>query len=152
MDHREPQQPRVLSHVPGRLRLHVPGWHGERAAELETGIRQLAGVAAVQANALTGNVLIYFDARATDASTLIAALTPLARTQCPEPAAAPLLRAGLRGLLGHAVVDSLWFGAGFLGKSAGLPLAGLGPLHVLLDLCVWGAALASAGPRAEAVR
>ena len=49
----------------------------------------------------------------------------------------------VRGLLGHGAVDSVWFAAGFLGESLGLPLAGLGPLHVLMDIAVWGMALAS---------
>jgi hypothetical protein len=31
-------------------------------------------------------------------------------------------KVGIRAILGHAVVDSFWFGAGFLGKSTGLPL------------------------------
>jgi hypothetical protein len=60
------------------------------------------------------------------------------------PATSLWLRVGVRGLLGHALVDSLWFTAGFLGKALGLPLAGLGPLHVLMDVAVWGAALGSA--------
>jgi hypothetical protein len=60
-----------------------------------------------------------------------------------EPARASLLRVGVRGFLGHAVVDSVWFAAGFLGETLGLPLAGLGPLHILTDIAVWAIALAS---------
>jgi hypothetical protein len=48
-------------------------------------------------------------------------------------------------------VDSLWFGAGFLGSAFGLPLAGLGPLHVLMDIAVWGMALGSANGHALAL-
>src|SRR5581483_9429692 len=64
------------------------------------------------------------------------------RSDPPANAGRSLLRVGVRGLLGHAVVDSLWFGAGFLGSALGLPLAGLGPLHVLMDIAVWTMAFA----------
>jgi hypothetical protein len=116
---------------------------------VEAQLRQLPGVKDAQANPLTGNVLIHFEDRADLAEAVLAALR-----QWSEPASvgaradsgrvppvSPLLRVGVRGLLGHAVVDSLWFAAGFLGKSLGLPLAGLGPLHVATDLAVWGMAL-----------
>ena len=59
------------------------------------------------------------------------------------------MRVGVRGLLGHAAVDSVWFAAGFLGETLGLPLAGLGPLHVLMDIAVWGMALASGTGRSH---
>jgi hypothetical protein len=61
------------------------------------------------------------------------------------PSTSPLIRVGVRGVLGHAAVDSLWFAAGFLGEAIGLPLGGLGPLHVLTDIAVWGIALGSEG-------
>lgn len=53
---------RVVHHLPGRLRLHVPGLrHNEQfAAELAARLRQQAGVLAVQANPLTGNLLIWY--------------------------------------------------------------------------------------------
>jgi hypothetical protein len=109
---------------------------------------------------LTGNVLIRFDPRTTGPQPVVAALQPrgpgpqgifaqAARNGTTAPqgrtsSASPLLQAAVRGILGHAAVDALWFGAGFLGQSVGLPLAGLGPLHLLSDVLVWGAALTSA--------
>jgi hypothetical protein len=136
----------VLSQTPGRLRVHLPDWTGGPGA-IESRLLRVPGVEAVQANPLTGNILIRFTPGATGVPSILAALHQLPGPPAPErgQSASPWLRVGIRGLLGHAVVDSLWFGAGFLGQSFGLPLAGLGPLHVLLDAAAWGAALASAG-------
>jgi hypothetical protein len=148
------EQPRILSSIPGRLRVHLPRWRGEDTERIEGPLGRLPGVVAVQANPLTGNVLIHFDPEQTGPQALQTALEQLTPADTPPVfATSPMLRAGLRGLVGHALVDTLWFGGGFLGQSVGLPLAGLGPLHLLLDLCVWGAALGSVGssPRAEAV-
>lgn len=134
--------PRILSLVPGRMRVHLPGGTGGERQRLDILLRRLPGVESVQANPRTGNVLIHFDPRLTDAQRLLPALP-----RGPGPGhsrwGSALARVGVRGLIGHAVVDTLWFGAGFLGQSVGLPLAGLGPLHLLLDALVWGAALAS---------
>jgi hypothetical protein len=111
------------------------------------------GVQTVRANSLTHNVLVHFDRHAVSPQAILAALRSTVASrerQRPEAVSSSrplsgvplLLRAGVRGLVGHAVVDALWFGAGFLGQSAGLPLAGaLGPVHVLLDVAVWGMAL-----------
>jgi hypothetical protein len=151
---------RVLSVIPGRMRLHMPGWADGDRDELEARLRQAPGVEAVEANPLTGNVLIRFDPRTVGPKRLLAALQPpgpgpqaiLARAALNDvmtspgrtSSASPLLQVAVRGVLGHAAMDALWFGAGFLGQSVGLPLAGLGPLHFLLDVLVWGAALTSA--------
>jgi hypothetical protein len=136
----------VLSQTPGRLRVHLPDWTGG-PDEIENRLPPMPGVEAVHANPLTGNVLVRFSPGRTEVKCVLAALRQLPGPPAEErgPSASPWLRVGIRGLLGHAAVDSLWFGAGFLGQSFGLPLAGLGPLHVLLDAAVWGAALASAG-------
>jgi hypothetical protein len=148
------KQSRVLSQTPGRVRLHLPGWDGE-VGRVEAQLRQVHGVETVRANPLTGNVLIRFDPRRIDLSRLLAALP---RRSDPESSPAdsdpgvsgsPWLRVGVRGLVGHAIVDTLWFGAGFLGHRLGLPLVGLGPLHLLLDLVVWGTAFASVAQREE---
>jgi len=131
------------------LRVHLPGWHDEQADWLKARLREVPGVKDVQANPLTANVLIRFDQRTTGTETILAALQPEPVPQRPRSegqghSVSPLLQVGIRGLLGHAVVDAAWFGAGFLGRSAGLPLlAWLGPLHVVVDVMVWGAALAS---------
>jgi hypothetical protein len=146
----------VLSQTPGRLRLHLPDWDGGQAERIEARLRDVRGVEAAHANPLTGNVLVLFDPRAARSEEILAALCRRPERNREERgsgrrlSARSLLRVGVRGLLGHAVVDALWFGAGFLGQSLGLPLAGLGPLHLLMDVAVWGAALASAdaGPTA----
>jgi hypothetical protein len=159
--------------IPGRVRLHLSGWTASEQEWIESRLGRVQGVESVQANPLTENLLIRFDSRSTDERRLLMelqeTLAGLFAAEQPASAssakAAPgdafrdpvqgggfttstVLRAGVRGLLGHAAVDSLWFAAGFLGKSLGLPLlAGLGPLHVVLDIAVWGAALGSAaGP------
>jgi hypothetical protein len=117
----------------------------------------LPGVQAVRANPLTGNVLVRFDPGAVGAPAILAALQQNAKPDSNGPVADPchglsastLVRSGVRGLVGHAAVDALWFGAGFLGQRIGLPLAGLGPLHLLLDVVVWGAAFSGYGTTAN---
>ncbi len=142
----------VLSSIPGRVRFHLPDRKGAEAFQtLEAQLSSVNGVKRVQANPLTGNVLVCFDSRIVGMPAILAALR-----QQPEPGSemaamvparitsATILRVGIRGFLGHAMVDSLWFGAGFLGRRLGLPLAAsLGPLHVLMDVLVWSAVLAS---------
>jgi hypothetical protein len=146
------KQPQILSAIPGRLRVHLPGWNGEQPEQIEAQLLLTPGVDAVKANALTGNVLIHFNPRRTNASALVASLPKPPEPEpdsgieavAPSLPALPLVRAGVRGVLGHAVVDAAWFGASFLGRRFGLPLVTwLGPLHVLADLVVWGAAAAS---------
>jgi hypothetical protein len=149
------EQSRVLSQTPGRVRIHLPCWDGD-ASVLERHLRQVHGVESVQANRLTSNVLIRFDPRLTGLPRLLAALPCLRDSESasadsdPGASASPWVRVGVRGLVGHAIVDTLWFGAGFLGHRLGLPLAGLGPLHLLLDILVWGSAFASVAPESAA--
>jgi hypothetical protein len=149
------QEPRILSLTPGRIRVHLPNGTGSAPEQVAETLRQLPGVEAVQANPLTGNVLIRFDPHTIGHPSLLAAL----QQPAPKPSGneagglstSALVQVGVRGVLGHAVVDACWFGAGFLGKSVGLPLLGaLGPLHLLLDVVVWGAALASVNGRKSA--
>jgi len=146
----------------------LPGWTAGDVEWVETRLCQVNGVESVQANPLTGNVLIHFDRRTTGEKTLLVELEEAwegllaAQQRVEAPRSKPrtqdgtrrpvdgrglstssLMRVGVRGLLGHAAVDSVWFAAGFLGETLGLPLAGLGPLHVLMDIAVWGMALAS---------
>ena len=147
------EQPRVLSRLPGRLRVHLPGWEGGGRDEIEAGLRGLGGVDSARANPLTGNVLIGFDPRVITEKDLLAAL---ARLVPGRPGArgrnefggdghggrgSTVLRAGLRGLLGHALVDTLFYTVTFA-EPFGLPLAGLGVLHLGFDVVAWGAALA----------
>jgi copper chaperone CopZ len=152
----------VLSLIPGRMRLHLQGWTAEETGAVEASLQRVKGVQRVQANPLTGNVLIHFDRRVIDEYRLRASLQtawvgrldalPVKPTtgdgsrrpvEGREETHSSWVRVGVRGVLGHAAIDSLWFAAGFLGQSLGLPLAGLGPLHVVMDLAVWGMALRS---------
>jgi hypothetical protein len=121
--------------------------------QIEKRLRQVKGVESVQANPRTGNVLIRFDSRIA-ADNLLRELhearTLFAESECAAIPRSPLsasystaIQVGVRGILGHAVVDSIWFGAGFLGRSIGLPLAWLGPLHVVMDIAVWALAVRS---------
>ncbi len=131
------------------------GLDERRCGSIENRLRRIEGVESIQANPRTGNVLIHYDRQVTDEKTLLAELDKAwasivksaewgaGSENLAAPHASPLashstaIRVGVRGLLGHAVVDSLWFGAGFLGSTVGLPLAGLGPLHVLMDIAIW---------------
>lgn len=146
----------VLSFIPGRIRLRLSGWNGDKAEWIEYRLHRINGVHSARANPLTGTILVQFDNRSRDADTVLAKLREVmdelanddwhasAAESCmqqPANAGRSILRIGVRGLLGHAVVDSLWFGAGFVGSAMGLPLAGLGPLHVLMDIAVWTMAL-----------
>jgi hypothetical protein len=137
---------RILSLTPGRMRVHLAGWHGESPERVEAWLRKLPGVERARANPLTGNVLIHFDPRRTTSDTLLAALAHLewrmAARQNPSPGAfgSKALRCGVRGLVGHAVVDTLLYGLAFA-EPFGLPLATLAKLHLGLDVLVWGAAL-----------
>jgi hypothetical protein len=142
------------------VRFHLAGLPSREAYQaIETVLCRVDGVQRVQANPLTGNVLVRFDPRIAGMSEILAALRqqlksrPRSSSEVPgRSPSSTLFRVGVRGVLGHALVDSLWFGAGFLGQRLGLPLAGLGPLHVLLDVVVWGAALASAKGASHAGR
>lgn len=153
---RQREEPRVLSQTTGRLRLHLPE---PAVAEL----RKLPGVREVKANPLTGNVLVRFDPETTTAERVLAAVTTGTEARSAsqgipsltlrastaelagcKPAATrgqALLRAGLRGLVGHALFDTAWYAVAFA-EPFGLPLAGLGALHLGLDLFIWTAALA----------
>jgi len=146
----------VLSLVPGRVRLQLSEEARENATLVEDRLRWINGVQSVQANPLTQNVLVHFDRRTITADTLPEklnriwegmphdkrpALAGLSSTPQEKNARCSPVRVVVRGLLGHAVVDSLWFGAGFLDSAVGLPLSGLGPLHLLMDIVVWTMAL-----------
>ena len=85
----------VLSAIPGRARLRVQGLRDDAARTNEAGntVRSVDGVTAVEANPLTGALLVRFNADQTDVATIVAALEPPARVR-PLRAAerAPYLR------------------------------------------------------------
>ncbi len=67
-------KPHILSSIPGRIRVHLPHWPGNGQRSLERRVRTLPGVRRVEANPLTGNILINFDPRTTDENALLAIL------------------------------------------------------------------------------
>ena len=138
---------RVLSLIPGRVRLHLPGWTAGDVEWVETRLCQVNGVESVQANPLTGNVLIRFDRRTTGEKTLLVELeeawegllaaqqpAEMPRSKPPtrdgpatagrrgeEPSTSSLIRVGVRGVLGHAAVDSVWFAGGISDRPSDCP-------------------------------
>ena len=70
-------EPRLVHALPGRIRVHLTGWPREGHGAVEARLRQVPGVHSVQANPLTGNVLIHFDPIATDERTLLAVVQTL---------------------------------------------------------------------------
>jgi copper chaperone CopZ len=135
-------EPQVIHRLPGRLRIHLPNWCGGNSDEVEARLRHVPGVRSVEASSLTGNVLIIYDPRAAVEQEL---LTSAGEFQVPPRAepkknTSPLVKVGLRGLLGHAAVDALFFTVAFV-EPFGLPLAGLGALHLGFDAIAWGVAL-----------
>jgi uncharacterized protein len=71
------QEPSVVHSSFGRLRVHLPHWPGTRGDHLVAGILQIPGVTHAEARPITGNVLILFDPRQTNAQILMEALPGL---------------------------------------------------------------------------
>jgi copper chaperone CopZ len=65
------EESRVLHSLPGRIRVHLLGWSGQDKRGIEKQLRQVWGVRSVQANPLTGNVLVQFDPAITNEQTII---------------------------------------------------------------------------------
>ncbi len=66
MDVAVAEKPCILHTIPGRIRVHMPSWSGQGRRALEAQLRQVQGIDRVDANTLTGNVLIHFDAAVTN--------------------------------------------------------------------------------------
>lgn len=60
------EDPCIRHLLPGRVRVYVPGWSGNGKRTLETGLCLIEGVRRVQANPLTGTVLLEYVATLTD--------------------------------------------------------------------------------------
>ena len=90
------EEARVLHTVPGRIRVHLQAWSGQGKRNLEAMLRQLQGVRKVQANALTGNVLIHFDPQVIHEQSILRAVhqfeLPTGDLPDKEPASPPALR------------------------------------------------------------
>jgi len=82
-------QPRVVRAMRGRARVHLAGWSGAHAGALERRVRALAGVLSAEANPLTGNILIRYDAAELDEPGLVAALAGIDPEQPGQPNAEP---------------------------------------------------------------
>lgn len=54
-------EPRVLHAVMGRVRVHIQGWSGPGKRLIEAQLHQIRGIRRVQANPVTGNILVSFD-------------------------------------------------------------------------------------------
>jgi cation-transporting P-type ATPase I len=89
-------EPTLVHALPGRVRVHLPGWSGEGQRALETGLRKLPGVESAQANGLTSNVLIRFDPSKVETGTLFARLRALVSSvgQLDRDGPSPRHRAG----------------------------------------------------------
>src|SRR5258708_33060640 len=74
-----------LHTVAGRVRIHVPEWSGEGKRSLEANLRQVEGVRGVQANAVTGNILIQLDPTVTSSQNLLTIADTLAREASSAP-------------------------------------------------------------------
>ncbi|HEY1215796.1 MAG TPA: hypothetical protein VGE93_19370 [Bryobacteraceae bacterium] len=81
--------PAHFHHVPGRLRVHVPGVKGSigNAQAIERSLSNLNGVSRVETRTLTGSVVVHYDVAALDASALFASLN--LRADFPRPSSFP---------------------------------------------------------------
>jgi hypothetical protein len=159
MDMTEIQPPQILSLLPGRVRIHFADWPRWTCTEVEAHLACVDGVRAVRANALTGNVLIHFDPQRLSIDRLLRVLSALQTrfhelgptdgkgsadppTLSQSSESNPVLRAAVRGALGHAAVDLLFYGATASAYALGWTWVGsLGVFHLILDTVVWSAAL-----------
>lgn len=67
---------RYIHHIPGRLRVRVGALKGNPCAahKVATMLREVEGVGQVEANTLTGSVLIHYDHQTTSGTQLLALL------------------------------------------------------------------------------
>jgi hypothetical protein len=137
--------PEVLHALPGRLRVRLPG----DPEHVEARLRELPGVTEAMVNRLTGNALIRYACQQTSEECLRQSLAELqaallaaeVRAEAERPSASSaLVRVGVCGVVGHGLVDTVLYTVAFT-EPFGLPLAGLGALHLFLDTFVWTATL-----------
>jgi uncharacterized membrane protein YbaN (DUF454 family) len=96
------REPSLVHSCFGRLRAHLPHWSGTDGDQLVAAIALLPGVTRAEANPLTGNVLILFEAQQTTAPALLAALPAL---RLDLPATPPLLSDASNGP--HALAEQI---------------------------------------------
>lgn len=97
------EEPLIVHTAPGRLRVHVPGWSGQGERLLETQLRQVQGVRRVQANPLTGNVLLLFDAQTINEAALFHIIQNLDLTKLAEQPSKPEMPHAAREKQGKTV-------------------------------------------------
>jgi hypothetical protein len=161
---------RILSQIPGRLRIQLPAWSGANPRELEDSLGNIDGVRAVQANSLTASVLIYFDPRRasleqvlselhlTEAAWCVATATDACRV-VRQSKKEVVTRAVVTGTLAHAAVDTLFYTGTAAATALGWTwLAPVAAVHLVADVFAWGFTLrpvvrrlsAAPGPRGAA--
>jgi cation-transporting ATPase I len=100
------EEPRIVHALPGRVRVHLPGWEGRSLRALEDALRRMRGVSDVRSSVLTGNVLIRFDPETTSDESILLALRELERggedEEVEEEPEAPLTQRERRGPAGRA--------------------------------------------------
>lgn len=69
--------PCLLHAIPGRLRIHLPGWSAGACRRLEGELCRLQGVRDARVNSLTGNILIEFEPRLLSQQELLGVLRSL---------------------------------------------------------------------------
>lgn len=95
---RPPALHRIVHRSRGRIRVHLRQWAGADAARLAARLRSLGGVTAAEANPLTRNVLVLFDAGRVDPESVLAGLSAIplnAPAEAPFYVAAQCLENGL---------------------------------------------------------
>src|ERR671916_1926775 len=89
-------EPRVVHALPGRVRVHLPGWEGQGRRGIETQLRQVRGVSEVRSSPLTRNVLVRFDPETTDEESVLMGVRSLEMDEAEEvekePEAPPVQR------------------------------------------------------------
>src|SRR5919199_1085116 len=98
------EEPRIVHALPGRVRVHLPGWEGREQRGLEASLRRIRGVSDVRSSPLTRNVLVRFDPEVTDDETILTAVQTL-EPQVDEPEEeleAPPVQREKRGQAGRA--------------------------------------------------
>src|SRR5215469_12197467 len=93
----------VIHTLPGRVRVHLPGWSGQGKCSIEAQLREVAGVWSVKANPLTGNVLIQFDPSITQEQTVLAVLPSLEPDTTGTPDDEPPLPSVIRERQGRII-------------------------------------------------
>jgi cation-transporting P-type ATPase I len=99
------EEPRIVHALPGRVRVHLPGWEGQNQRSLEARLRQLQGVSDARLSPLTRRVLVRFDPEATDDESILAAvqeLEPDEGEEVGEEPEAPPTQQERRGPAGRA--------------------------------------------------